>query len=183
MAYDGGGGIESGAEAGASDAAETDSADDVIDETATWLDAGCSTADSGLGGIGIPSGTIATATTSYSTYTPDQAIDGNMSTVWDSGGYTGSLTLTFPSPVALDGVHVAADASPATTETYSIYGYVGTVATLIGTFTPSVSTSPPWQLPPMSVTPGTYDAIRLDVNGMTSWVEIHEISIETTGCP
>ena len=120
FATDGGGVDGGGADASVDSGTVIDSTTDVSDAV-TAFDAACVDA-AGLGGIVIPSGTVATATASYTTYTPDRAIDGDMSTVWNSGGPPGSITLTFPYPVTLDGVIVAADANPRTTETYKVYG-------------------------------------------------------------
>ena len=50
------------------------------------------------------------------------AIDGNLGTVWNAGGFTGSITITFTSPQTIDGVKIYANALPTTTETYTIFG-------------------------------------------------------------
>src|SRR2546427_8914214 len=63
-----------------------------MDSGVDAFDAGCSTADAGLGGIGIPMGTTASASASWQTSTPDKSIDGDMGTGWNAGGYSGSLT-------------------------------------------------------------------------------------------
>jgi hypothetical protein len=145
-------------------------------------DGGCSTWDAGLGGIGIPSGTTATASGSYSSNTPDKAIDMDLSTYWNSGGYSGWIQLTFPSPQTIDGVRIAAVASPPTNETYQVYGITNNNPTLIGSATLSVPGSIS-VLPPISLTQGAYDGIKLVVGGNASWVAVAEVSLLTTGCP
>jgi hypothetical protein len=162
------------------DGAVGDDASDVATEAP--VDAGCSTSDAGLGGIGIPSGSVASASSSYSTNTPNLAIDGDLSTYWNAGGYSGSITVTFPSAQTIDGLRIAATASPATNETYSVYGIQGASSTLIGSATLSVPQGINI-LPAIMLTAGTYDGIEVQVNGMSSWVAIAEMSLLTSGCP
>ena len=153
---------------------------DVVADSAPPFDAGCSRSDAGLGGVGIPSGSAATASASYAANTPDLAIDGDVATYWNAGGYDGTLTITFGSQQTITGIRVAAVASPTTTETYTIVGLVGTTSNTIGSATPTVGGG---VLPAISVTPGSYDAIQIQVAGMASWVAIAEVSLITSSCP
>jgi hypothetical protein len=144
---------------------------------------GCSISDAGLGGIGVPTGTVATASGDYSTATPNLAIDGNIATGWNAGGYTGWIELTFPTPLAVDGLRLAVAPSPTATETFTVTGFKGTASLSIGSWTETIEGNiGPVIVPPMLFAVGSYDAIRIDINGGASWVAANEISILTPSC-
>lgn len=137
-----------------------------------------------LGGIGIPMGSVATADRSYGAQTPDLAIDGRGDTLWNSGKSSGSLRITFPVPQTITGIRLGATASPASSETYAVYGYSSTLpvtGALIGTLTANVNGDT--LVPPISVTPGTYSAILITVDTSSSWVAVLDVSLLTTACP
>lgn len=127
-----------------------------------------------VGPCGTPAGTTAAASGSY-TSAPADAIDGKLDTLWNSGGYSGTLTLTFPKPVLFDRVRIAAMGVPACTETYTL--------TVGGTAVPAesrgVSTSVAW-LEPISVPRGTYTELVVDVAVAASWIAVAEVRIEDT---
>jgi hypothetical protein len=135
-----------------------------------------------LGGIGIPAGTVATASASYAPGTPELAIDGVMTGGWNSGGYTGWLKLQFPKPTAITAVHIQAGAKPTTNETYTI---TDDSQAVIGSGTRQVISGPASgsMLEPISVTPGTYSSITITINGGASWVQIVELSLINDECP
>jgi hypothetical protein len=155
---------------------------DAEDAPIDVFDAGCAPADAGLGGIGIPSGSSSSATTTYSTNTADLAIDGNLGSYWNAGDVTGSLTLTLPSAQSITGVRIEAVASPASSETYTITGYQGGTPFVIATSNQSVPQGAT-ALPTIPVTPGAYESIRIDVTSSPSWVAIAEVSLVTAYCP
>jgi hypothetical protein len=146
------------------------------------FDAGCSKSDAGLGGIGIPMGTTATASSSWQTSTPDKAIDGDLGTGWNAGGYSGSLTITFPQAQVMNGVRLATAASPASSETWTIYGIQNSTPTMIGSATMTAPNGIA-VLSPINVMVGSYDAIRIDVAAQSSWASIVEVSVLTPNCP
>jgi len=145
------------------------------------FDAGC-VPDGALGGIGIPAGSTASATTSYSTNTPDQAIDGDLGTYWNAGGTTGSLTITFPSPQTFDAVRLGVTALPTSDETYTISGMHDATQSQIGQSTQSAPQGGS-VLSPIPVTSGTYDGLVIDVTSTQSWVAITDVSLVTSYCP
>jgi hypothetical protein len=142
----------------------------------------CSTSDSGLGGIGIPSGTVATASGTYMGQTPSLTIDENLQTYWNGGGDLESLTLTFPTAQTISGVAIAAFGSPASSETYTVTGHSGGVLMTLGMATLSVPTTTTI-LPAIGVTPGTYTDLTLHVTSTSSWVAISEVTLVTPHCP
>ena len=136
-----------------------------------------------LGGIGIPAGTVATASASYApSCTPDLAIDGVMDTGWNSGVFSGWLTLQFPKPTAITAVHIVAGSNPTTNETYTI---TSDSQATIGAGTRQVVSGPATgsMLDPITVTPGTYSSITITINGGASWVAILELSLINDECP
>lgn len=170
---------DTGADSPSSDATLDAGIDAPID---VGVDGGCWATDSGLGGIGTPTGTTATATSSYSSNVPSLAVDLDPGTYWNAGGTSGSLTITFPKPQLVSGVRIATIASPASSETYTIYAISGSVASQIGTGTFNV----PQGLtinPTIAVPPGTFDGIRVDVSSSPSWSAIAEVSVVTPLCP
>ena len=132
-----------------------------------------------LGGIGIPVGTVPSANASYGSTLPIYAIDGDLSTGWNSGSYSGWLRLEFPSPTYLTGVRILAGASPSTSETYTISADL--LASPIGSATRTVYAGNTI-LDPIAVTPGTYTSLTLTISGGSSWVAINELSILTPTC-
>lgn len=165
-------------DSGVSDAGESG----LIDSGVDAFDAGCSTSDAGLGGIGVPMGTTASASSSWQTSTPDKSIDGDLGTGWNAGGYSGSLTITFPQAQVMNGIHIATAALPASQETWTVYGYQNSMPTMIGSAT---MTAPQGVavLAPINVMVGGYDQIRIDVTAQSSWASIVEVSILTPNCP
>jgi len=163
------------------DVTPTDTAPDTSDTTGDGSgDAGCLAWS--LGGIGVPAGTTATASATYSTFAPSNAIDGNLATLWNAPGPTASLTLHFLKPQAITGIRMAATSSPATMESYTVTA--SGRPTTIGSGTLMVNGLTPVTIEPaIDVTPGTYSGITIAVNGMASWAVINEVSLLTTTCP
>lgn len=145
------------------------------------FDAGCSQLDAGMGGIGIPANSTATGG-SYQSNTPDKAIDGDLGTYWNAGGYAGSITITFPSPQTFSGIRIASVASPGSSESYTITGYQNNTPQMIGAATVQVPAGVSI-VAPISVTPGAYDQIRIDVTAGSSWAAMAEVSLLTQYCP
>ena len=145
------------------------------------FDAGCAR-DAAFGGIGLPAGTTASATTTYASNVASLAIDGDEGTYWNAGGFAGSITVTFPSPTTFDGVHLYVSALPTTSESYTIYGIQGTTANVIAQSTQTAQQSG-GALADIAVPSQPYDGIRIDVNGNASWVAINEIAFTNSYCP
>jgi hypothetical protein len=145
----------------------------------------CLSPDAGLdalGGIGVPAGTVVTASGSYSTQTPEGVITG---TGWNAGAFSGWIELTFAAPVTLNGIQLVAGASPTATETYTLTGFQGGTPVSLGSWTDTVEGNCQCSvlLPPMLFAAGSYDAIQVNVNGGASWVAINQISLLTSVCP
>ncbi len=163
---------ESAADADAAmDAADGDADTDASDAPSdgSWDGGTCPP----LGGLRPPAGTTATGNKEYEA--ASHALDCITSTAWNAGANTGTLTLTFPSPVAISGVQILGSARPTTTETYTIEGTVsGSSVGQIGHASPLVDNTTPAQIP---ITPGSYDGLKITVNGGSSWVAIVEITL------
>lgn len=157
----------------------TDNAGALSSGTASTSSGG--TAPAGMTGSPMPAGTQATASSAFSPDVAGNAIDGNLGTAWNSGSGTGVLTLQFPSPQSISALGIAANASPATTESYTIQGLTSGGWVTIGQATPYVdSTSSSAAYFTIPVTAGTYSAVRLSINGEHSWVSINEITLNPT---
>ena len=140
----------------------------------------------GMQGYSPPKGTIATASGVYSNATPDKSIDRILQwpqSVWVAPSYNGWLQLNFPTPQTMSGIQIAAHAYPETNEIYTIYGYQNgkwlqisnpTTRHVYNMAHNNISQS---ILSPISVTPGTYSAIKISVNGGASWVAIIEVTL------
>ncbi len=142
----------------------------------------CSTSDSGLGGIGIPTGTVASASGMTAGQTPSLAIDGNIQTFWNGGGMLESLTLTFPTAQTISGVAISASASPTSSETYTITGTEAGILKNLGMVSVNVPATNTI-LPAIPVTPGTYTDITFHVTAVSSPVIISEVTLVTPHCP
>jgi hypothetical protein len=166
--------------AGAADAG-ADAGGVAIDAGTHATDAGCQGVD--LPGIGVPDGTVATASTSLdSTHGPAAAIDGDLTTDWTPGTETGWITLTFPSPVMISAVRIHSDALPETSEMFSVSTSTSTVP--LGSATYSVPLWPGSVLPDIQVTPGMYSNITLTINGGASWASVIQLwLLAAPACP
>jgi hypothetical protein len=159
-------------------------ADVAVDETAeeigTLFDA--EELDTFAGYCATPAGTVATATSAYMS-SPDVIVDGSLSTVWNSGGYTGTVRLSFPSALSLDRIRVAANALPATDETYTITGFSKGAPTSLGSFVRSIGGSTDWAAP-IEVPRGAYDEVLIDIGTSASWITLAEVMVydSTSGC-
>ena len=150
------------------------------DATVDVFDAGCT--DAALGGVALPSGTTATATTAYAPTTAAMAIDGDVNTYWNAGDFTGSITVMFPSPTTVDGVKLYVSALPTTSETYAISGIKDDVTSPLAQSTQTANQGG-GALQTIAIPSALYDGIRIDVQGNQSWVAINEIAFATTYCP
>jgi hypothetical protein len=125
---------------------------------------------------------VASASGNSAQSLPGNAIDGSLTTAWNSGTYSGWVRLDFPAPVAMTGVHIAASATPTASKTYTITADDG--GTTIGSATRQVTAGVvAVQLEVIPVTPGTYANITVTVKGGASWVQVQEISLVTSDCP
>jgi hypothetical protein len=143
-----------------------------------------SCAGGALYGGEIPLATSASASSSYEDYKPDGVFDRDLLRGWNAGSNSGSVTLTFPAPITFQGVHIAAFASPAVDQTFTIYAKDS--AKVIGSGTrrvsfPSGSTTPSI-LDPIATGAGTYSGITISVSGGDSWVMIAEVTLITQLC-
>ncbi len=143
-------------------------------------------------GSGVPAGTVATTSGSYSspdgpdgaivTYGPDLAIDGDPTTAWSSGSFNAWITLTFPTPVTIAAIRLHVDALPVTNEIYTVS--TSTSTTPLGAATRTVTQWPGSVVPDIQITPGLYSDITLTVNGGASWVGIDELwLLAAPACP
>lgn len=132
------------------------------------------TAVTGMSGCQIPGGATATANSSYDSQTPNLAIDGNLTTSWSAGATSGTLTVTFPHGVPMAGLYVDTQASPASSQTYTVSVLDNAQWVSEGTTTVSVGTSPGVVFLPLPA--GTFDGVSLQVSDPSSWILIYEIT-------
>lgn len=121
----------------------------------------------GMQGYQVPVGTTG----------PTEIIDGNLSTNWNSGGYSGIAQINFPKSQSISAIQLAVGSSPSTNEDYAIMGLQNGEWKQIGSSTQLVSSGVLCILSPISVTPGYYDAIKISVYGRASWVSISELTL------
>jgi len=139
--------------------------------------------DTGPKGIcETPAGTTITGSGAYMS-TPQMAIDGKLDTVWNSGGYTGSVRLKFPKAIRFDRVRLAANAVPACDETYTLTGYLAGAPTTLAAATRPVVSAVGW-LPTIDLPGGTWDELSIDVAKAASWITLAEVVVfdSTAGC-
>jgi hypothetical protein len=126
--------------------------------------------------------TQAYATSSYPGNPPDAAFDGNLQTWWSAGTYTGSITKEFPAPLTFDTVLLSTNASPTTSETYTIFGSSdGVTFTQLAQSTQTVVSGVVNTLAPISFPATTARYLRISVNGNLSWVGINEVGLMLAG--
>jgi hypothetical protein len=130
---------------------------------------------------GMPLGTIALASggTASNMSEPARAIDGVVATSWNANDYNGWIELYFPAPTMAGSIQLIANGS-GSTEIYTLSGVSGGTTTPLGSWTfPVAGWGTPDTLPTMRFPQNTFDAIRIDVQGGSSWVAINEIAV---GC-
>ncbi|MEK4047592.1 fibronectin type III domain-containing protein [Paenibacillus sp. FSL H8-0048] len=135
----------------------------------------------GMQGALPPDGTIVSANNSYGGMTPNNVVDSNLETFWNSGGYNGSIEMKFPEELYLDFVQIASSASPKTNVTYKIYGLQsGAWVDISGKVNRDVenhATKKYTILEPFVVKPGKYNGIKIECTGSSTWIAISEITV------
>ena len=124
-------------------------------------------------GVGVPPGTVVTASTADPENPATYVIDGDISDEWNADTTTGWITLTFPAPVMIGAVSIHADALPVTNEMYTLSTSTSTVP--LGSLTAQVTTAPGNLLPEIRIPPALYSDLTIMVNGGASWVGINEV--------
>lgn len=127
-------------------------------------------------GSPFPIGTIATANATYEGYSSSNVIDKDLKTSWNSSGYIGTLQLSFPAELSISALQISAQARPTTDEDYTVYGLRDGVWMQISEQIKRRVTLEPLVLEPFAIVPGSYDAIKIDIIGGGSWVDIREIT-------
>ncbi|MGH2331103.1 hypothetical protein [Thermoanaerobacter mathranii] len=130
----------------------------------------------GMQGYSPPQGTTATANSVYSDRTPDKAIDGNHDTEWAAASSNGIIQLTFPFPLSLSAVQIEMGFPVYSSVQFYIYGQKNGTWQQIGSATFSSGYGVKI-LSPISVTPGTYSAVKINEVANGFWADIHEITI------
>lgn len=131
---------------------------------------------SSIGGYQMPDGTIITANRSMGTAPPKNAIDGDINSPWNSGTYSGILTLTFPKATYITKLQVAPDSSPNCVHTYKVRGLRNGKWEDIGSANIMVYHHA-FIYTPIQLKAGYYDSIELNINSGSSWTAIHELSL------
>jgi hypothetical protein len=175
------GGAAAGGAGGAAGAIVDGGGVDAVDAGTHPTDGGCQGVD--LSGVGVPTGTVATASNSLdSANVPGGAIDGDLGVQWGSGTTTAWLKLTFLAPTMVSAIRIHASALPVTSETYSISTSTSTSPLGSGAF--EVPEWPGRVLPDIQITPGLYSDLTITVNGGASWVGINELwLLAAPACP
>jgi hypothetical protein len=134
-----------------------------------------------ISGVGVPPGTVATASTSRSGDTPDHAIDGTLTTQWNAAMPTGWIEFAFSQPTTIGAVRIRAHALPASSETYTVTTGDGT--TTLGSVTAQVDTNPNGTvLPDITIPIAAYSTIRITGDGGASWLAVDEIWLLAAPC-
>ncbi|WP_091020697.1 hypothetical protein [Paenibacillus amylolyticus] len=127
-------------------------------------------------GFTPPQATTVTGTDTYNNLVPELVIDKDLSTGWTSDKKSASLDMTFPEPIYLKFVQIAAVSTPASNVTYTIYGLQNDEWKVISNpIAHDVKEST--ILEPIVITEGSYKAIRISAVSPTSWIGIYEITI------
>jgi len=133
-------------------------------------------------GIGVPIGTVTSASSADDTDPSTNAIDGDVVDEWSSGTTTGWITLTFPTPTMIGAIRFHADAKPVNNEIFTISTSTSTVP--LASFTAMIPMEPGILLPEIRIPPGLYQDLTITVNAGSSWVGINEIWVfPTSTCP
>ncbi|MCP1426400.1 hypothetical protein J3D43_004916 [Paenibacillus xylanexedens] len=131
----------------------------------------------GMLGFSPPTGTEVKASSEYSIYVAKNVIDRKLKNEWNAGTYNGSIELKFPEPTELNFVHISTAAEPIRAVSYQIYGLKDGKWTAISqkeTQSLSERFNTP---PPIKVTQGKYEGIKIDGEGGSSWLAIDEITL------
>jgi len=133
-------------------------------------------------GVGVPAGTVTTASSSDDTDPAVNAIDGDIVDEWSSGTTTAWITLTFPSPTMIGAIRLHADAKPANNEIFTISTSTSTVP--LASFTALIPSAPGVLLPEIKLPSGVYGDLTISVNAGSSWAGVNEIWVlPASTCP
>jgi hypothetical protein len=134
-----------------------------------------------IDGTSFPSNTV-TSGPSHPLNPSSYALDCDMLTDWNSGSYSGTLQLDFPEKINISALHLIVNVTPTSYVEYKIFGLNnGVWQQVADTFGLVLNAKPnkyPTILDPINITPGSYDAIKIEAAAGTSWVAITEVSYQ-----
>lgn len=131
----------------------------------------------GMIGFSPPEGTEITASSEYSTYIAKNMIDGKLKNEWNAGTFKGTVELKFPEAIDFNFVHISTAAQPIRSVTYQIYGLKDGNWTAISSKETQALSERFNTPPPIKVTQGLYDGIKIEGDGGSSWLAIDEITL------
>jgi len=141
-----------------------------------------------LHGIGVPAGTLATASSINADHVPADAIDGDSTTAWAAMGAQAWLLLRFPTPIAVTGIRLMCSGAMAhTSEGYTIAAGTSDIGlSTIGSASRQFEGASAI-LDAIPVTSGVYSDIKITIvtiDAVGLWnIRIDELSILTPECP
>jgi len=126
-------------------------------------------------GVGVPAGTVVTASAADATDPATNAINGDVTDEWSTGTVTGWITLTFPTPITIGAVRIHADAKPVGLETFTLTTSTSPVP--LGSTVADIALMPDGGtlVPEIPIPAGVYGDLTLSVNAGESWVGVNEI--------
>jgi hypothetical protein len=110
---------------------------------------------------------------------PAEAIDGDPSTAWGAGDYTGHLVISYDPPEAVAGIILLPAASPNSSIDYTILieGPDGVDSTLTTSW--KTTDEDPWVVAHLSA-PRLVTALTIDAQSASTWISLYEVM--TTNC-
>ncbi|WP_046212580.1 hypothetical protein [Paenibacillus wulumuqiensis] len=132
--------------------------------------------------IDVPSGSLITAHTSHRSNIPERVADGDLKTAWNAGRNSGVISVVFNQSVKMNGIEIAAAASPTSTEKYLIYGLEGDRWKEIGRASRTIEhreDGTVTMLDRIPVTEGNYSGVLISIDSSASWVSINELYLTT----
>ncbi|MGD0032567.1 fibronectin type III domain-containing protein [Paenibacillus illinoisensis] len=131
----------------------------------------------GMLGFSPPEGTEITASSEYSIYVAKNMIDGKLKNEWNAGTFKGTVELKFPEAIEFNFVHISTAAQPIRSVTYQIYGLKDGTWTAISSKETQALSERFNTPPPIKVTQGKYDGLKIEGDGGSSWLAIDEITL------
>ncbi|WP_186785906.1 fibronectin type III domain-containing protein [Paenibacillus agilis] len=143
---------------------------------ATTISAASGKTIEGMLGHSAPVGTIAKANNVYSDHIAANVIDGDIKTRWNASLSKAEIELVFPKAIELNFVQFATNATPPVSVQYTIFGLLNNQWVKVSEPTTLLLEGFNSINPPVAIKKGTYEGIKIAVDGKTSWAAINELT-------
>ena len=130
----------------------------------------------GMEGVSPPKETTITSNNTYGSYVPQNAIDGDLSTLYNASSGNSTLEMKFPKSIELNFVQMSIANTPPVSNRFVIYGLSNGEWIKIADATRKAEAKY-FIVEPIDTTLGFYDGLKIEITASGSWAALNEITI------